>query len=130
MSQIKTLNDIDITIEKYLASGIINDSQSQELKQTIISIVEHPQFVGYFNSNNTIYNEKDIITKEGSVLRPDRLVVNSNKEVVIIDYKTGEFNKKHEQQLQIYQDALVDMGFMVAKKILIYINDNIEIKEV
>ncbi|MBN4070671.1 PD-(D/E)XK nuclease family protein, partial [Olleya sp. AH-315-F22] len=130
MSQIKTKIDIDITFEKCLATGIINSEQAEELKQIAIKIVEHPKLSNYFNSANTIYNERDIITKEGVSLRPDRLVINAKNEVIIIDYKTGESNKKHAQQLQIYQDVLEDMNFLVAKKLLIYINDDIELKEV
>ncbi|MCF6294712.1 MAG: UvrD-helicase domain-containing protein [Flavobacteriaceae bacterium] len=130
MSQIKTKIDVGITFERCLATGIINSVQAKELKQIVIKIVEHPKLSNYFNSDNTIYNERDIITKEGISLRPDRLVINTKNEVIIIDYKTGESNKEHAQQLQIYQDALEDMNFLVAKKLLIYINDDIELKEV
>ena len=130
MSQIKTKMDIDITFSKCLTSGIINTIQEKELKQIVMKIVEHPVLLNYFNSDNTIYNERDIITKEGTTLRPDRLVVNAKNEAVIIDYKSGQHNKKYAQQLQTYQDALEGMNYVVTKKILIYTNDNLEIKEV
>jgi len=130
MSQIKTKTDINITFDKCLTTGIINSEQALELKEIVNTIVNHPQLSDYFNSVNTIYNERDIITKQGVLLRPDRLVINVKNEVVIIDYKTGQPNKKHVQQLQSYQHALEDMGFLVIKKILIYSNDNLEIKEV
>ncbi|RLD28491.1 MAG: DNA helicase UvrD [Bacteroidetes bacterium] len=130
MSQIKTKIDVDITFKTCLASGIINNNQAEELKKIVKKIVDHPELLEYFNSDNTIYNERDIITKEGGSLRPDRLVINREKEVVIIDYKTGEPHKKYAQQLQIYQDALEEMNFLVTKKILIYANDELKIKEV
>lgn len=130
MSLIKTNIDVDITLDNFLASGIINSTQKKELKTVITNIVKHPQLSDYFTSENTMYNEKNIITKEGVVLRPDRLVINCQKEAVILDYKTGLHDKKHAQQLQIYQDAIEDMNYVVTKKILIYINDNLEIKEV
>ena len=47
-----------------------------------------------------------------------------------MDYKTGLEAKKYEQQLQSYQDVLEDMKISVKKKILIYINDDILVKEV
>lgn len=130
MSQIKTKNDIDAIFSKCLSSGIINKDQAQDLKEVIYKIVEHPLLLDYFNSDYIIYNERDIITKEGIIIRPDRLVINQKKEVVILDYKTGEPYKEHAQQLHIYQNTLEDMNFFVIKKILIYINNNIEIKEV
>ena len=55
---------------------------------------------------------------------------NNKNEVVIIDYKTGKSDLKHAQQLQTYQDALEEMSFLVTHKILIYLNESIEIKEV
>jgi len=130
MSQIKTKIDVDITLNNCLDSGMINSQQIQELKQTVLKIVEHPLLLDYYNSVNTIYNERDIITKEGITVRPDRLVINAKNEVVIIDYKTGNPDKKYAQQLQIYQDALEDMNYHITKKILIYINDTLDIKEV
>ena len=130
MSQIKTKNDIEIAFNNSLVSGIINSIQEKELKQTVIKIVEHPLLLNYFNSINTIYNERDIITKQGIVVRPDRLVINTKNEVVIIDYKTGKHDRKYAQQLQTYQDALEEMNFLVIKKLLIYANDDLDIKEV
>ena len=84
----------------------------------------------YFSQDCIIYNERDIITKNGIILRPDRLVVNNKNQVVILDYKTGKPDKKHSQQLQTYQDALEEMNFLVINKILIYINESITVKEV
>ena len=63
-------------------------------------------------------------------MRPDRLVINTQNEVVIIDYKTGLPDKKHVFQLEHYSDALKDMNLSVSKKILIYVNDTLDIKEV
>lgn len=130
MAQIKTKIDVDIIFNKCLASGIINKNQSQDLKEIVNNIVTHPELVDYFNSDNTIYNERDIITKEGPLLRPDRLVISQKNEVVIIDYKTGQPNNDHSYQLQSYADAINEMGLLVTKKILVYINDSLEIKEV
>ena len=130
MSQIKTKDDIDAVINNFINASLITKEQIHELKQIIIKIIEHPKLENYYSSNDTIYNERDIITKEGIILRPDRLVINANNEAVIIDYKTGVEDKKHWQQLQSYQDVLEDMKITVKKKILIYINDGIKIKEV
>ncbi|MDO5979108.1 UvrD-helicase domain-containing protein [Flavivirga spongiicola] len=126
MSQIKTKDDINTVIN----DSLITKEQTIELKQIIIKIIEHPKLENYYSSNYTIYNERDIITKEGIILRPDRLVINSKNEAVIIDYKTGMEDKKHWQQLQSYQDVLEDMTIIVKKKLLIYINNEIKIKEV
>ncbi len=129
MALVKTKEDIDFVINDFLRMSLITNEQTNELKQTIVKIVEHPKLIAYFNSEYTIYNERDIITKEGIILRPDRLVINSNREAVIIDYKTGAEDKTHWQQLQSYQDVLEEMKISVVKKTLVYIDEIIRVKE-
>ena len=107
-----------------------NELTSEPLKRLVIELVNHPKLETYYDSNNIVYNERDIITKEGIILRPDRVVVNIQNEAIIIDYKTGAEDKKHAQQLQLYQDILQDMKITVKKKILVYMNDDILVKEV
>jgi predicted Ser/Thr protein kinase len=130
MSYIKTYDDIDFVINDFIESSLINVNQSSELKKIIIEIVEHQKISNYFNTDDTIYNERDIITIEGQILRPDRIIINPNNEVVIIDYKTGKKSKQHQQQLISYQDILETMKFKVVKKYLVYINDTVEVEEV
>lgn len=130
MSHINTKNDIDEVIETFIKTSTLNIDQAITLKELVLRIVEHPKLKNYYNGNDTIYNERDIITKEGIILRPDRVVLNSKNEAAIIDYKTGAENKKHEQQLQLYQDVLEDMKINVTNKILVYTNDDILVKDI
>lgn len=130
MAHIQTKKDINEVINDFITASTINKEQASALKQLVLQIVEHPKLENYFNENDSIYNERDIITKDGFILRPDKVVINSKNEAVIIDYKTGNENKKHEQQLQLYQDVLKEMKITVKKKILVYTNDDILVKDV
>ena len=129
MSQIKIKDDVDFVLDTFFNTSIINKTQLNDLKKIVISIVNHPILGAYYNSNDTIYNEHDIITKEGIIFRPDRVNINTNNEATIIDYKTGNEDKHHVQQLQSYQDVLENMQIIVKRKMLVYINDNIIVKE-
>lgn len=129
MSQIKTTDDIEIVLEHFYSSGKLNFDQTKELKPIIHQIVSHINLSSFYKDGLTIYNEKDIITQYGEVWRPDRIVINGVKEAVIIDYKTGTEKPSHIQQLLSYQSILEEMGFKVMKKILIYINEDIQVKE-
>ncbi|MEL0455413.1 UvrD-helicase domain-containing protein [Flavobacteriaceae bacterium SZ-1-7] len=129
MSQINTINDVDFVIRDFLNQSIIDSTQASQLKQIVVQIIEHPKLQNYFNSTYTSYNERDIISKNGTILRPDKVAINPNNEAVIIDYKTGVEDKKHAQQLQLYQDILEEMSFKVKKRILVYINEDIKIKD-
>lgn len=131
MAHIKTEKDIDAVFKQYLKTATINAEQEKSLKPLVEQIVQHPELKNYYNNpEHTIYNERDIITKTGITYRPDRVVINKHNEVTIIDYKTGRIDKKHAQQLQLYQDVLEEMNFTVEKKILIYTNNDITVKVV
>lgn len=130
MSKIITKDDVEFAINDFIKASHINIEQSSILKQIVNEIINNSKLKEYYTSNYTIYNERDIITKDGAILRPDRVSINSKNEAVIIDYKTGLEDKKHGQQLQSYQDVLEDMQIKVKKKILVYINNDIKIKEV
>lgn len=129
LSKIKTENDIDFVFEELQNKGDLNPLQSLELKPIIKHIVQHAQLKDFFMPDLTVYNERDILTSGGLILRPDRIVVNNNLEAVIIDYKTGAERPTHQNQLMEYQVILEEMGFRVTKKILVYINGDIQIKE-
>ena len=128
MSHIETLDDVEVVIQDFVSASTINPTQAKELKQLVFQIVNHPKLKIFFTKENTIYNERDIITKEGVILRPDRIIISPNNHATILDYKTGVEDKKHAQQLQVYQDVLTSMHFLVKEKFLIYINEGIEVK--
>lgn len=130
MAQIKTNVDIPFVMEDFYSSGKLNSDQSRELTTIVEHIVNHQDLKHYFEDRFTIYNERDVITNTGEIFRPDRIIVNENKkEAVIIDYKTGSEKPSHTQQLLTYQSLLEEMDIKVTKKILIYINEDIQIKE-
>ena len=55
------------------------------------------------------------------------MVLTKNKEVLLLDYKTGMHQVKYQKQLQEYEDAIESMGYKVVKKALIYIGKQIEV---
>ncbi len=124
LSQIEIETDIDTAFENSVKLGDISAHEAIPLKETIYKIVLHPKLSSYYSSNVAVYNEKEIITKDGIMLRPDRIVL-INNQVTLIDYKTGQKNKSYHQQLFSYADALVEMGFEVENKIIVYINEQV-----
>jgi ATP-dependent exoDNAse (exonuclease V) beta subunit len=129
MSKIKTESEIDFVIDDYYSMGTINQDQAEILKQKVLEIVNHADLKPYYANGTISYNERDIISKDGSILRPDRLVINQNQEAIIIDYKTGLHNPKYKEQLQDYQDIIEEMNYKVIKKILVYINTDLKIEQ-
>ncbi|SDX63438.1 ATP-dependent exoDNAse (exonuclease V) beta subunit (contains helicase and exonuclease domains) [Lutibacter oricola] len=128
LSKINVEENIKGVINKYLFEGTINKKEFVEIERVLINVVSHPKLSVYFQDNNTVYAEKSIFTDKNEIVVPDRVVVIKNK-TTVIDYKTGKPESKHEQQVNYYAQVLKNMGFVIDKKILIYINNEIIIKE-
>ena len=127
LSYVKTKNDIDLAIIKAIESGLINLNQKEIVSKTIDEIVNHSELSDYFEAGNEVLNEQTIIQKEGKTIKPDRMVLNKNKDVLLLDYKTGTHNPKHQLQIENYQKAIELMGYKVVKKALIFIGEQINV---
>ena len=101
--------------------------QKELVYHTILDIVNHKELEVCFATGNTVLNEQTIIQKEGNTIKPDRMVIKANKEVFLLDYKTGVHNAKYQKQLDSYQQAIELMGYKVVKKALIYIGKEIDV---
>jgi len=129
LSKIKTENDIEEVINRYLFKGEITVEEQNELINILKKITNHQQLTPYFDQNNMVFTEREISTLDKQTVIPDRLIFNENN-VTIIDYKTGKYDEKHKQQINSYATALENLNFSVEKKLLVYITDEILIEEV
>ena len=125
----KTKNDIDLAITKAIESGLITFNQKSAVYKTIQEIVSQPELMIYFEEGNEVLNEQTIIQKQGKTIKPDRMVLTKNREVYLLDYKTGLYNAKHKMQIDNYENAIEIMGYKVVKKALIYIGAEITVKD-
>ncbi|HSD06072.1 UvrD-helicase domain-containing protein, partial [Flavobacterium sp.] len=127
LSLVETRNDVDLAINKAIENGLITILQKELVTDTIYKIVNHQDLLDYFANENEVFNEKTIIQKEKSTIKPDRIVINKRKEAFLLDYKTGSPNPKYKYQLENYQEAIEKMGFSVLKKALVYIGVEIDV---
>ena len=127
LSFVKTKEDVDLALIKAVENGLIVISQKEEVEKTILEIVNHPNLEFYFSNQIKVLNEKTIIQKEGNLVKPDRMVINVNQEIYLLDYKTGARQDKYTTQLENYQNAIEKMGFKVTKKALVYIGETLEV---
>ncbi len=126
MAKVMCKTDIALVVTEFEQNNIITPEQGKTLSNLIRSIVNHPDLHVFFNTNNTIFTERDIIASDGKIYRPDRISINTkNNEVYLLDYKTGAENPTHKKQLLLYQTILQDMGYKVTHKALVYINNTI-----
>ena len=127
MSNIQFENDYINEKNQLKLSKSVNKSIKNEVIKLSKTVIEHPDLKEYFSTNNSVYCEQEIFTESNKIIKPDRLVFLSSNRVVIMDYKTGEKNKKDEKQILKYQKTLINMGYELEASILVYVEKSIEI---
>ncbi len=123
LSQITDKQNIASVVQKTLLNGDINAQEAEQLEVEITSLLNIPTITNYFKPGVVVKNEMEILTSDGQILRPDRVVI-IDTEAIVIDYKTGKKQaQKHYQQMQEYEHALLNLGYQSVKKIVLYIHD-------
>lgn len=108
-------------LQNMVNEGLINDTERLELDEAAQSMFEDAHFKSWFDGTWEVLNERTLSVPEG-VLRPDRVMIKDDN-VVVVDYKTGARSDKHQKQVQIYADALQEMGHQHVEKYLVYFED-------
>ncbi|MCI5059080.1 MAG: UvrD-helicase domain-containing protein [Flavobacteriales bacterium] len=126
LTEVYILEDIDQVFEDYLERYPESEVLLENLKTRLLGILQDDSLIQYFSSGAyAILNERDIVTKWGKLLRPDRMIIDEkNNWVTIIDYKTGAIKAEDELQIQEYSDTLIDMGFEINELLLVYIEES------
>jgi len=121
LSQINTAADIQKVLDCYVLEGHISIEESKEINRDLHEILK--TYAEFFDGKWEIINERDIMISENGesrVYRPDRML-KSPDGYIIIDFKTGEENRKDEQQIENYKNILEKLGRKVLKTQLIYL---------
>lgn len=127
LSFVKTKADTSSALAMAIENGLITLAQREAVAKTIGDIIGHEALQDYFSEQNMIFNEQTIIQKEGRTVKPDRMVLTAQNEMLLLDYKTGLHQPKYRHQLEEYQSAIEKMGYRVTKKALVYIGERINI---
>lgn len=122
LSRIKNADDTVNALNSMLAEGLINNEEYAHLILTINKIIALPQLEMHFQKGLLVKNEAEVISLTGEMFRPDRVVI-TEKNAVIIDYKTGDEKPAHMKQIIQYGELLGQMGYNVTEKLLVYIED-------
>ena len=113
-------HDLDKIINQLLAEGLIQDKQVQEIKDIASSFMGRKEFKDWFDGTWEVLSERDIIS-EGAINRPDKVLIKPNQ-TVLIDFKTGNKESKHINQIKMYAGLLDIMGYKNVKKFLVYLD--------
>jgi ATP-dependent exoDNAse (exonuclease V) beta subunit len=114
-------------LEEEFNSRSVAVSTRQELKKTLDLIITHPQLKEYFEGNDKVFCEQEILIPNRPTLRPDRVNVSSDGSATILDYKTGSPKTEDQKQIESYEEALIQLGYLKVESKLVYINKKIDV---
>lgn len=80
-----------------------------------------PEVHSFFNQENLVFKEVDLLCPDGSIVRPDR-VNKIGDSLQVIDFKTGKKKPAHLEQINQYKQTLISMGHQVGQGVLIYVD--------
>lgn len=73
----------------------------------------------------TALSERTLAIDEKTILRPDKIIITPDREAIVIDFKTGELQGKHQKQILEYGFALQRIGYTVKQGYLYYSEENV-----
>jgi ATP-dependent exoDNAse (exonuclease V) beta subunit len=120
MAKINTAKDAENVLNLLEERSIIPKEDFQVLKFNVEKLLSHTELKAFYDGEDKVYVERDIITASGRIIRPDRINIHKNGTATILDYKTGNPQASHQEQLSVYENAVLEMGYQVAQTILIY----------
>ncbi|WP_405384677.1 UvrD-helicase domain-containing protein [Maribacter sp. LLG6340-A2] len=127
LSMIIKASDLDRAMQMAEQKGLIKTIEGDHFKKKVQQVLFHEDLQQFYEEGWEVLNERDLLLQDGTVLRPDRVVI-KNKNATIIDYKTGERNTNYHHQINAYGQGFANMGITIAQKIIVYINTEIELE--
>ena len=115
--------DAEELANRYFIEGTINSDEKKLIIGQLQMIFSNPQVNQWFNTAAHVKTEIPIITKQNQLKRPDRILI-EGKKAVVIDFKTGMEKAVDKKQVLEYRDILLEMGYEKVDSYLLYIARN------
>ena len=119
LGEIVSIADIKEVLQRYKADGSLNELEFQTMGRKLNQIIMNSKIQPFFDSRYAVKQEASMLSKSGKLLRPDRVVFWDNK-TVILDFKTGEKNDAHHEQMREYQSVLQEISKTEVEAYLLY----------
>ena len=123
VSRIQYADEIEGVLEEAAYRGEISLKEKNKMEILFKSMVNSPKIAAYFKRNVTVLNEQSIVVPKSKILRPDRIVIDEDK-IIVIDYKTGGKDQKHQIQIKDYSDRIAQIFNRTVSAFLVYLKYN------
>jgi ATP-dependent exoDNAse (exonuclease V) beta subunit len=115
--------DINKALDYTYMEGKIDSQERLELEKQIKTLFKDETVKDWFSGNWKVFTERQLLLPNGKVYRPDRVMLN-NDTTLVVDYKFGEKNKQHKNQVERYLEQIAQMGYKNPKGYIWYVQQN------
>jgi ATP-dependent exoDNAse (exonuclease V) beta subunit len=136
LSKIYSIDDFEAVIENYRQLGIIEKSEMDYIEQKINKMLENKLIKSFFDKDNKVLNEQNILLPNSNEKIPDR-IIHREDNTIVVDYKLSDYEsinqnllQKYKAQISEYSDALSSMGLKNIKSYLVFLKGEIYVLEV
>jgi ATP-dependent exoDNAse (exonuclease V) beta subunit len=129
LSRIKHTGDEDSVLDEYLRTGTIGEEEGKTLREKIAAVLGDSQIREFFAPGLNIRTEAEILDRKGNIYRPDRIIIDGKK-AVVVDFKTGKPGEHQQIQLVQYGKLLTELGYEKVEKFLLYLEPEVKLVEV
>ncbi|MFB6259092.1 MAG: UvrD-helicase domain-containing protein [Flavobacteriales bacterium] len=112
LARIEGSEDPPRVLKELESEGKIPAEQREDLERTLQAIITHEGSAAFFDPSpdQKLLNEREILTKDGNFIRPDRVLI-EGMDAKVLEIKTGSPSNRDHEQLKKYVDALKQMGY-------------------
>jgi len=107
-SEIKTEDDVDSVLQNLYFAGYLTAKEREVLKNKVKNIIARDTVKPWFSESNNIITEQAILTKNGEIRIPDRVILTDDN-ITVIDFKFGQIRDEYEEQIKEYQSLLAEI---------------------
>lgn len=118
--------DLESSLLSAQRDGLLDASELPEAWRVLSEALALGVSRGWFpGDRRSILDERDIIASDGSLLRPDRVILREDGGVDIVDYKFGAPKKSYLRQVRRYVSMYKELGYSDVSGYLWYVCDGV-----
>ncbi|WP_405512504.1 3'-5' exonuclease [Spirosoma sp. KNUC1025] len=126
LSLIKGPESIDKALRQLISEGLVRKAESDELKQSLLAIIEHPTLSTLFDASLRIDTDRSILSRRRMHGAPHRVVHYPDGHIVLVQYEsvpTADAPDDYSpvDSLRYFTNLYRDMGYPEVEGRLVYL---------